>query len=69
MTSFVSAAAAYTNTARYVTRPAGPLLAGAASTVALGLPFLIAGTVKSAYDVILWAWFRHLPVPHQEASQ
>jgi MFS family permease len=64
-----TAAAAYTNTARYVTRPAGPLLAGAASTVALGLPFFIAGTVKSAYDLILWAWFRHLPVPHQEASQ
>jgi MFS family permease len=63
-----TAAAAYTNTARYLTRPAGPLLAGAASTVALGLPFFIAGTVKSVYDLILWAWFRHLSVPHQEAS-
>jgi hypothetical protein len=58
-----TAAAAYTNTARYVTRPVGPLLAGAASTVALGLPFAIAGTIKSAYDLILWASFRHLPVP------
>jgi MFS family permease len=63
-----TAAAAYTNTARYVTRPAGPLLAGAASTVALGLPFAIAGAIKSGYDLILWAWFRHVPV-REEASR
>jgi MFS family permease len=60
-----TAAAAYTNTARYITRPAGPLLAGAASTVALGLPFAIAGTIKSGYDLILWAWFRHVPVTEE----
>lgn len=56
-------AAAYTNTARYITRPLGPILAGAAQSVALGLPFLLAGTIKSAYDLILWDWFRHVPVP------
>ena len=56
-------AAAYTNTARYITRPLGPVLAGAAQSVALGLPFLLAGTIKSAYDLILWRWFRHVPVP------
>jgi MFS family permease len=63
-----TAAAAYTNTARYVARPAGPLLAGAASTLALGLPFAIAGAIKSGYDLILWAWFRHVPV-REEASR
>ena len=43
-----TAAAAYTNTARYVARPAGPVLAGAAASVALGAPFVIAGVIKSA---------------------
>lgn len=56
-------AAAYTNTARYLTRPLGPVLAGAAQSVALGLPFLLAGIIKSGYDVALWRWFRHVPVP------
>jgi MFS family permease len=56
-------AAAYTNTARYVTRPLGPVLAGAAQSVALGLPFLLAGLIKSGYDLTLWRWFRHVPVP------
>jgi predicted MFS family arabinose efflux permease len=53
-----TAATAYTNTARYVTRPAGPLLAGPALRVALGAPFLIAGALKSAYDLGLYALFR-----------
>ena len=48
-----TAAAAYTNTARYVTRPIGPLVGGAALTIALGAPFVIAGAVKSVYDVAL----------------
>jgi MFS family permease len=56
-------AAAWTNTARYLTRPLGPVLAGAAQSVALGLPFLLAGVIKSGYDLALWRWFRHVPVP------
>jgi predicted MFS family arabinose efflux permease len=56
-------AAAYTNTARYVSRPAGPPLAAVAQTVALGLPFVISGGLKSVYDVTLWRWFRHVPIP------
>ena len=55
-----TAAAGSTNTARYLVRPVGPLLAGAAQQVALGLPFLLAGTIKSTYDVVLWRWFRHV---------
>lgn len=58
-----TAAAAYTNTARYVVRPIGPLLAGAASSIALGLPFLLAGGIKGIYDVILWRWFRSVDLP------
>jgi predicted MFS family arabinose efflux permease len=53
-----TAAAAYTNVARYVTRPVAPLLAGAALRSGLGAPFLIAGAVKSAYDIALYALFR-----------
>jgi MFS family permease len=60
-----TAAAAYTNTARYVVRPVGPALAGAAASTALGAPFLIAGTIKSAYDLVLWSWFRRVPVPEE----
>lgn len=53
-----TAAAAYTNTARTLARPTAPLLAGAALRVGLGAPFLIAGTLKSIYDVGLWVLFR-----------
>jgi MFS family permease len=65
-----TAAASVTNTARYLTRPAGPVLAGAAQSVALGFPFVIAGTLKSVYDVALWRWFRRVPLPdrHEEVS-
>jgi predicted MFS family arabinose efflux permease len=56
-------AAAYTNTARYVTRPLGPPLAVAAEQIAIGLPFVLAGAIKSVYDVTLWRWFRRVQVP------
>lgn len=56
------AASAYTSTARYMIRPAGPVLAGVAQNVALGLPLLIAGTIKSVYDLTLWAWLRNVPL-------
>jgi MFS family permease len=55
-----TAAAAYTNTARYVVRPAGPALAGASQSIALGAPFLIAGVIKASYDLVLWQRFRGL---------
>jgi predicted MFS family arabinose efflux permease len=58
-----TAATAYTNTARYLARPIGPVLAGAMYTVTGGAPFLIAGLLKSVYDLILWGWFRTIPLP------
>jgi predicted MFS family arabinose efflux permease len=61
-----TAAAAVTNTARYLVRPLGPVLAGAAQTFGLGAPFVIAGTVKGAYDLILWRWFRTVPLPDDQ---
>ena len=57
-----TAAAAYTNTARYLTRPVAPLLAGVALRGALGAPFLIAGALKSVYDIGLYSSFRHVAV-------
>ena len=60
------AAAAYTNTARYLVRPIGPLLAGPIITVSLGAPFVIAGALKSIYDLGLYALFRHKKPPGAE---
>jgi hypothetical protein len=57
-----AAAAGYTNTARYLVRPLGPVLAGASRQVAVGLPFFLAGCIKSAYDLLIWAWFRRVPL-------
>jgi MFS family permease len=61
-----TAAAAYTNTARYLTRPVAPLLAGAAIRGALGLPFLLAGALKSVYDLGLYLIFRDVPLRADE---
>ena len=60
-----TAAAALTNTARYLTRPAGPALAGLLQPLGLAIPFLVAGAVKSAYDLALWRLFRAVPLPTQ----
>jgi predicted MFS family arabinose efflux permease len=57
-----TAAAAYTNAARYVTRPVAPLLAGLAVRSGLGVPFLIAGSLKSLYDLGLYILFRDVSV-------
>jgi predicted MFS family arabinose efflux permease len=57
-----TAAAAWTNSVRYAVRPLGPVLGGALTQVALGAPFVVAGTIKSAYDLALWRWFRRVPL-------
>ena len=63
-----TAAAAYTNTARYLTRPVAPLIAGAAIRGALGAPFLIAGALKSVYELGLYALFRDVEVPGERGA-
>ena len=57
-----TAAAAYTNTARYVVRPFGAMLAGVILQASFGAPFVIGGTGKVAYDLALWSWFRRVPL-------
>jgi MFS family permease len=59
-------AAAYTNTARYLTRPLGAILAGITQSIGLGAPLVIAGTIKSAYDLALWRWFSHVEIPDDQ---
>jgi hypothetical protein len=55
-------AAAYSNTARYVVRPTGPLLAGAASSVWLGLPSVAADQRRLRPDPVAM-------VPHRAARR
>ncbi len=51
-------AAAYTNLARYLGRPLGPVVGGLLMRSLMGAPFLAAGFVKVVYDVALYAEFR-----------
>lgn len=56
-----TAAAAYTNSARYVVRPAGAALAGSVmGGIGLAAPFLLAGGLKIIYDLLLWASCRRV---------
>jgi hypothetical protein len=57
-----TAAAAYTNTARYVVRPFAPMIAGAMLSGALSASFVVAGVLKSVYDVGLYVMFRKVEV-------
>jgi hypothetical protein len=63
-----TAAAAYTNTARYATRPIGPLIAGITLRAGLGVPFLVAGALKSVYDLGLYALFRNVEIADEKNS-
>lgn len=61
-----TAAAAATNSARYVARPFGPLVGAVlARSVALGAPWVVAGALKAAYDVVLWRVFSAVPLPDE----
>lgn len=55
-----TAAAGYTNAARHVVRPAGPALASVSMGMAAGIPFLVAGGLKAAYDLALYVTFRRV---------
>jgi MFS family permease len=59
-----TAAASTTSLARSAGSAASPVVAGAllqGPLLALGLPLLIAGAIKSIYDLTLWATFRRVP--------
>lgn len=55
-----TAAAGYTNGARHLVRPLGPVLASLSMGMAAGIPFLVAGVLKSLYDVALYLTFRRV---------
>ena len=64
-----TAAASYTNGARYAARPVAPLLTGLLVQASLiGAPFAIAGAIKSAYDVGFWTTFRRAPLGANDAE-
>jgi MFS family permease len=64
-----TAAAAVTNGARYAIRPLGPVLAGVLQHLAMGMPLLVAGSVKGAYDLSLWRWARGRGVVGSEVTR
>lgn len=61
-----AAAVAATGAVRGVAQAAGPALAGAAiGAAAFGIPFFAAGAIKAAYDLLLYAGFRHRRAEHE----
>jgi MFS family permease len=58
-----TAAAAFTNTARYAARPFGPAIGAVLSAnIGLGAPFVAAGALKCVYDLLVWRLFRRVPI-------
>jgi len=65
-----TAAAAFTNTARYVARPFGAASAGAMlQSVALAAPFVAAGALKVVYDVAIYVTFRKVPLAEARGDE
>jgi MFS family permease len=63
-----TAAASVTSLARSVGSATSPVFAGLllqGPLLILGLPFILAGTLKAAYDLTLWSIFRHVRL-HEE---
>ncbi|HEX6506516.1 MAG TPA: MFS transporter [Chloroflexota bacterium] len=61
-----TAAASVTSLARSAGSSTSPVLSGLllqGPVLALGLPFVLAGTVKAAYDLSLWGIFRRVKLP------
>jgi MFS family permease len=60
-----TAAAAVTSLARSAGSASSPVFAGLmlqGSLLTLGIPFLLAGTLKVGYDLMLWAVFRRVDI-------
>ncbi len=63
-----TAAASVTSLARSVGSATSPIFSGLllqGPLLILGLPFILAGTLKAAYDLTLWSIFRHVRL-HEE---
>jgi hypothetical protein len=66
-----TATASVTSLARSAGAATSPVLAGAllqGPWLALGLPLLLAGAIKSAYDLTLWVLFRRVQPAGKEAA-
>jgi predicted MFS family arabinose efflux permease len=64
-----TAAAAYTNTARYVVRPFGAALGGLSiKAIGLAAPLVIGGAIKIVYDLTLLATFGRVRLRDEEGS-
>jgi MFS family permease len=60
-----TASASVTSLARSAGSATSPVISGVllqGALLALGLPFIAAGAMKSAYDLVLWRIFRKVPV-------
>lgn len=63
-----TAAASVTSLARSVGSSTSPVVAGLllqGSLLLVGIPFILVGTLKAAYDLTLWALFRRAHVPEE----
>jgi MFS family permease len=65
-----AAAAGVTGIARTVGSSLAPLLAGPLYAVPAlaGVPFLVCGGLKIAYDLLLWRAFSKVPPPEERAG-
>lgn len=65
-----TATAGITNTARTVAGAFAPVISGAAfSVAAFGIPFFVAGAIKIAYDGLVYATFKDVRPPEEEARR
>jgi hypothetical protein len=64
-----AAAAGFTTSARAMAQSAAPVFSGLTlAHAASGLPFLLAGGLKIAYDLALYQRFRRVALPEELAS-
>ena len=63
-----TAAASYTNTARYVVRPGGAAIGGWLTGIWIAGPFVVAGGLKIVYDLIIWRSFRRVRAREESAD-
>jgi MFS family permease len=64
-----TAAASVTSLARSVGSATSPVFSGLllqGPLLVLGLPFVLAGALKAAYDLTLWSVFRRVHLPEEE---
>ena len=65
-----AAAAGMTNAVRTGAAAFSPTISGFAfQTAQLGLPFILSGVLKSAYDITLWFMFRAMPLKEESARE